>query len=95
MRSLVISSDILEKLREKHGVTVREVEQCFENKIGSYLEDTRKQHKTDPSTLWFVAPTNCGRILKVMFIFLDGNIHIKSAFEPSQEVIELYDRLGR
>jgi hypothetical protein len=45
--------------------------------------------------LWFVAPTNRDRLLKVVFIFIDGNVHIKSAFEPSPEVIDLYDQLGR
>ena len=95
MRSLVISPQLLQKLQEKHRVTRREVEQCFENKIGNYLEDDREEHRSDPPTLWFVAPTNCDRLLKVIFVFLDGNIYIKSAYEPSQTVIEIYNRKGK
>lgn len=95
MRHLIISSDILAKLKEKHNVSRREVEQCFENKVGRYVMDEREDHRTDPPTLWFVAPTNCERLLKVIFVFADGNVHIKSAFEPGESVIEMYDRLGR
>jgi uncharacterized DUF497 family protein len=95
MRPLVIAPSVLEKLKEKHNVTVREIEQCFENRVGNYLEDDREEHKTNPPTLWFVAPTNYERVLKVVFIFVDGNIHIKSAFEPRKVVVELYERLGK
>lgn len=95
MRSLVISSAVLDKLKEKHGVSVREVEQCFENRIGIFLVDEKEDHRTDPPTLWFVAPTNCGRFLKVVFIFIDGNIHIKSAFDAKQSAIDMYDRVGK
>jgi hypothetical protein len=95
MRALVISPTLLQKLQDKHNVTRREVEQCFENKIGNYLEDDREEHRTDPPTLWFVAPTNCDRLLKVIFVFLDGNIYIKSAYEPTPQIVEMYDRYGR
>lgn len=92
---LIVSAVILEKLRDKHGVSRREVEQCFENKCGMYLIDERADHQTDPPSLWFLAPTNEGRLLKVVFMFLDGNIHIKSAFEPEQDAITLYDEKGK
>ena len=95
MRTLIISPTLLQKLQDKHNVTRREVEQCFENKIGNYLEDDREEHRTDPPTLWFVAPTNCNRLLKVIFVFLDGNIYIKSAYEPSPQVVDIYERHGK
>jgi len=95
MRNIIISSEILEKLRTKHNVEPREVEQCFENLIGLFLEDDREDHRTDPPTLWFIAPTNKERLLKVVFIFIDGNAHIKSAFEPNGEEISIYERFGR
>lgn len=95
MPPLIISAAILAKLRERHNVTRREIEQCFENKVGGYLLDEREDHKTDPPTLWFVAPTNCDRLLKIIFVFADGNIHIKSAYDPAQSVVEMYDRLGK
>lgn len=95
MKNLAISTEILEKLRDKHQVSLREVEQCFENKCGLYLVDDREEHRTDPATLWFVASTNKGRLLKVVFIFLNGTVHIKTAFEPHQEVVDMYDRIGK
>jgi hypothetical protein len=76
VKVIVISPVIMEKLEKKHGVTRREIEQCFENRKGGYLEDTREEHKTDPATLWFVAPTNCGRKLKIIFVFNNGNLYI-------------------
>ena len=90
-----MSAGVLAKLRDKHGVSLREVEQCFENLCGMYLEDTREDHQTDPPTLWFIAPTNQGRLLKVIFIFLDGNVHIKSTFEADHEAIDIYERHGK
>lgn len=50
MKNLIISDGVAEKLKEKHGVSEREVEQCFENKMFSSLTDTREEHKTDPVT---------------------------------------------
>ncbi len=95
MKTLIVSASVLAKLRDKHGVTVREVEQCFENKCGLYLEDDREDNRTDPPTLAFVAPTNEDRLLKVVFIFLDGNVHIKTAFDPDADDIAFYDKHGK
>ncbi|MCW5634953.1 MAG: ADP-ribosyl-(dinitrogen reductase) hydrolase [Rubrivivax sp.] len=95
MRNLIISANVLVKLRDKHHVSVREIEQCFENKCGTYLEDTREDHQTDPPTLWFVAPTNGDRMLKVVFMFIDGNVHIKSAFDADRESIDIYNTHGK
>ena len=95
MKSLIVSASVLVKLRDKHGVSVREIEQCFENLCGVYLEDDREDHQTDPATLWFIAETNRGRRLKVIFMFIDGNVHIKSAFEAHQDAIAVYDKYGK
>lgn len=95
VRTLIISPAILEKLQQKHNVSRREIEQCFENRLGDYLEDDEEDHRTDPPSLWFVAPTNCERLLKVIFVFLDGNIYIKSAFEPSAKAIKIYETFGK
>lgn len=95
MKNLVVSAGVLNKLREKHGVAVREIEQCFENKCGTYVIDDREDNRTDPVTLTFVAPTNQDRLLKVCFMFIDGNVHIKSAFEPTQADIDYYDKHGK
>lgn len=95
MKHLIISADVIEKLREKHGVSMREVEQCFENLCGLYVEDDREDNRTDPVTLAFVAPTNQGRLLKVCFMFIDGNVHIKTAFEADPADIAYYDKHGK
>lgn len=95
MLNLIVSSSVLLKLGAKHQVTVREIEQCFDNKCGLFLEDCREDHKTDPATLWFIAPTNRNRQLKVVFIFIAGNVHIKSAFEPNEDELSLYADLGK
>ena len=79
---LLVSSAVLRKLEAKHGVTVVEVEQCFANCPGLLLIDKRKRHRTNPPTRWFIAPTDRGRLLKVVFIRTrEGNV-LKSAFEP-------------
>lgn len=95
MRSYIFSSDILEKLGSKHNVDRCEVEQCFENHIGLFLIDTREDHRTEPPTLWFLALTNKNRLLKVVFIHSDGNFIIKSAFEPNEAEISIYEKHGR
>lgn len=95
MKRLIISAEILEKLGDKHQVTRREIEQCFENRVGVFLEDDREEHRTDPPTLWFVAPTNQERLLKVVFVISDGNVHIKTAYEPSARVVAIYDKFGK
>ena len=91
MQTVVISPAILEKLDSKHNVTRREVEQCFENREGDYVEDSREEHKTDPATYWFIAPTNNNRLLKVVFVFDNGNVYIKSAFDANKSNIKTYE----
>lgn len=95
MRNIIISSRIDTKLDEKHTVTSEEVDQCFDNKCGVNLVDDRAIHQTDPATLWFIAETNKGRLLKIIYIFRDGNIYLKSAYEPDDVEIEIYEREGK
>ena len=95
MQNLKISDAVLEKLKTKHGVTRREVEQCFENKCGLVLEDDREDHKSDPPTLWFVAPTNDQRELKVIFIWRDGALHLRSAYDADEKVKRIYNNLAK
>ena len=88
---LVCTPSILDKLSAKHNVRLIEVEQCFLNSSGAYLEDDREEHRTDPATMWFVAETDKGRLLKVVFVERDGNIYIKSAFDASDNACRIYD----
>ncbi len=96
MRHLVISAKVREKLQVKHGgISENEIQQCFENRCGVSLIDDREDHRTDPETLWFVAETNAQRVLKICFMFIDGNVHIKSAYDANQDEIDLYDAKGK
>lgn len=94
MNHLKISPDILRKLSLKHSVTRQEVEQCFINRVGRLLIDTRENHKTDPPTLWFLSLTDRSRLLKVVYIQIGSTIHLKSAFSPNETEIEIFSRHG-
>lgn len=88
---------IIQKLHEKHGVSQKEVIECFYNSDDrEYLEDSREEHKTTPPTQWFLAYTDNGRLLKVVFIFHESNntFYIKTAYEPSQTVIDIFNRMN-
>ncbi len=88
--ALLISVAVEKKLSDKHRVTRREVEQCFENREGGFLKDTRERHRTDPPTLWFIALTNKNRELKIVFMQNGNDIHLKSAFEPNDQECKIY-----
>lgn len=49
------STQILQKLDEKHGVTIEEVYEAFDNSDGRTLIDTREKHKSNPPTEWFIS----------------------------------------
>lgn len=90
---LKISERILSKLKDKHKVNVEEIWECFINRTGGFLEDTRENNKTEPPTMWFIAQTDTGRLLKVVFIQVDVDIYeIKTAFIPNLIEVKLYDK---
>ncbi len=95
MRTIIISPRIDAKLDAKHTVEREEIEQCFDNRCGFNLVDDREEHRTDPPTLWFIAQTRTGRLLKIIFIHKDGNIHVKSAYEPNEVEIAIYETEGK
>lgn len=91
--NLRVSSRIVTKLREKHDVSTDEVWECFYNRVGSFLEDTRVSHRTEPPTMWFIASTDSNRRLKVVFIENDdGTYEIKTAYEPNDVEETVYGR---
>jgi len=94
-RTYVTSPRIVEKLATKHGVTLAEVDQCFDNKCGFNLVDDREDHQTDPATLWFIAETNKGRVLKVIYVYKERKYYLKSAYEPNAAEIEIYENEGK
>jgi len=90
---LLISTRIKEKLLgKKPPVREEELMQCFSNCAGKFLIDTREEHKTEPATRWFIAETNSGRKLKVVFVPTEDGIHIKSAYEPEPEALRIYNK---
>jgi uncharacterized DUF497 family protein len=93
--AVIISPKILEKLRTKHGVSRRDVEQCFENRTGKLLDELREEHRTDPPTRWFIAPTNKCRLLKVCYVPRNGDLYIRSAFPPDSTELHIYRTKGK
>jgi uncharacterized DUF497 family protein len=90
---LKINKAIIDKLAKKHQVSSDEVLECFFNRTRGLLEDTRVNHKTNPPTFWFIAETDHGRLLKVVFIKLaSGNYEIKTAYQPNQTEVNIYEK---
>ena len=94
MENLKISNGVLRKLRDSHDVTRREVEHCFQNRAGKLLVDNRALTRTNPPTLWFIACTNKGRPLKVVYIQRGENVELKTAYDPNEEEVRIYKRYG-
>jgi hypothetical protein len=90
MKNLHISAAVLEKLRTKHHVDRRDVEQCFENIDGPLLIDNREEHKSDPVTLWFLSRTNKTRLLKIAYIQRGSEVYLRTCYEPNEDEIKIY-----
>ena len=91
---LEIHSRIRQKLSQKHKVSEDEIVQCFANREKGFLMDTRENHRTEPPTRWFVAQTDFGRKLKVVFV-QDAStrvVTIKTTYEANAKEIEIYDK---
>jgi len=94
MKNLVISPAIEEKITLKHRITRLDVEQCFINRTRSYLLDNRLDHQTEPPTEWFISENDRGILIKVVFIFDDGLVYLKSAFPPNSTEIRIYNTIS-
>lgn len=88
------SDSVQEKLKNKHNVYDVELQQCFENRTGELLKDPREDHQSDPPTLWFIAPTNKRRLLKVCFIQRGQDQHIRTAYQANEEELRIYRKYG-
>jgi uncharacterized DUF497 family protein len=88
------SSGVLEKLTKKHNVAVSEVLECFANRRGKSLTDSRVNHATNPPTRWFVAETDMGRKLKVVYMIVDNSFEIKTAYPANQQEMDIYMRVA-
>lgn len=95
LMAIIISPQVLSKLANKTPpVTKREVEQCFDNRVGGLLFDTREDHKTNPPTQWFIAQTNSNRELKIVFMQKGLNVVIKTAYDPNVDERFIYEKYG-
>lgn len=94
MHNLVISPAIERKLTLKHGINRQDIEQCFINRIRSYLFDDRLNHQTEPPTEWFISENDRGLLIKVVFVFDNGMIYLKSAFPPNSTEIRIYNTIS-
>ena len=94
MQNLIVSQKVTDKLKSQHQVVISEVEQCFSNRVGNLLMDNRELRRTNPPTLWFLAKTNRGRLLKIVYIQKGCEIHLKSAYDPNAAEIAIYSRHG-
>lgn len=90
---LIISAKIREKIAQlSHGeVTEREVRECFMERCGKVCYDDREEHRTDPPTKWFVAPTHQGRLLKIVYVEDEEHIYLKSAYLASPVIETLFN----
>lgn len=93
---LHISSRVKKKLTEKHNVSELEILECFGNREGRFLKDSRAEHDSHPPTLWFIAETDHGRSLKVVFIYDSNNdVTIKTAYQPNAKEFRIYNKHGK
>ena len=90
----MVSTAIASKLHKKHHVSINEVEQCFLNRAGNLLYDTRAKTKTIPPTLWFIALKNKNRKLKIVYIQKEFQLILKTAYEPNEIELNIYERFG-
>lgn len=92
--AIIIGPKVRRKLQNKvPAVTEDEISQCFQNRSGRALIDTRPEHKTRPPTRWFIAETDNLRRLKVVFITLSsGDQVIKTAYEPDEIEEQMYEK---
>lgn len=96
---VIISPQVEEKIgADDHGnVTVKEVLECFANHCGPYAYEDHPEHKNDKgkATPWFVADTNHGRTLKIMFVRKGQDVHLKSAYPATENVQRIYNKYAK
>lgn len=91
---IVISDTIRAKLHAKHGVSPKDVDECFANRTGKLLLDASEERR-DPPTYYFIAPNNHKRLLKVCFVLRNGAVFLRTCFPPSAAAIDAYQELGK
>lgn len=97
--AIIISEEVEKKIgADDHGnVTVKDVHECFANHCGRYAYEHHPEHKNDEgkATPWFVAKTNHGRTLKIMFVLRGEDVHVKSAYPATENVQRIYGKYAK
>lgn len=90
---LIISQAVRAKLASKTPpVSENEIVQCFANRTGKDLIDTRADNLTNPLTRWFIAETDYGRKLKIAYMPTKEGIVIKSTYDPNATELRIYKK---
>ncbi len=86
-------SDQVDKKLQKREIGQFHLLECFGNQTRSALIDEREEHKTDPPTQWFIAETDSGRRLKVVYIQITVlDFVIKTAYDPDASEEDIYQK---
>lgn len=93
--AIIISAAVAAHIKSKHKVDETEVRQCFANRTGALLIDTREKNRTDPRTRWFIAYTNGQRLLKVCFVPRDPDQFLRTAYDPNPDELFIYRAKGK
>jgi len=94
---IIIYPLILDKLRDKHGVSAHEVEQVFWNREAILAKELRSHNQGDEDRFWFISNTDKGRELKVVF-FIDVDEQapvVITTYEPNDDEVKLYEKIQR
>ncbi|APB99052.1 hypothetical protein A4F89_06775 [Polynucleobacter asymbioticus] len=93
MKNLITSQSVLDHILEKHQLRRVDVEECFLNHVnGKYIEDNRAHNKTNPPTYWFISENHQCLTLKVICVFKDGCVYLRTAYPPNDVELSIYNK---
>jgi hypothetical protein len=87
--NLFMRPGLRKKVKENYGISFKEIKECFLNREKGFLIDERGKY--DYPSLGFVAKTDRGWKLKIIFVYNNGVYEVKAAY-PAKEIEEkIYD----
>jgi len=90
---LVATEAVKAKLWDERELDFGEVLEAWESCSGPWLIDDRERNRTQPPTVWELAWTDLGRLLKLVVIphRKKGIAVLRTAFEPDEDEVKLYE----
>jgi len=90
---LIATETVRAKLWDEHELDFEEVLEAWEGCSGPWLVDDREKNRTTPPTVWALAWTDLGRLLKLVVIphRAQGIAVLRTAFEPDEDEVKLYE----